>query len=169
MIYDGNGRPFDSLEAFNVEICRPTAFLGGTANSRGDNGGTSDPYTLFTVTGDVLVKLYGVCTTDLAGATATLEVGVTGNTAGLIAQTTATDIDNTDIWRHNTPAVGVESIGNIPTNIIVNGLDIIETVGTADITSGNIYYVCLWRPITIGKDEAGVSIAGKVEKAGTQI
>lgn len=164
-----NGRFFTSLDSYNVAICRPTPFVGATTNGRGDDGGTSDPYTLFTVEGDVIVKLYGVCTTLLAGATATLEVGVTGNTAGLIALTTATDIDENEIWRSTVPALGIEAVGNIPTNIIVNGLDIIETVATADITSGNIYYVCLWRPLTEGATAAGVSIRGSVAPAGTQI
>ena len=168
MIYD-NGRPFSSLDSFNVEICRPTAFVGGTTNARGDKDGTDAAHTLFTITGDVIVKFYGVCMNLLAGATATLEVGVTGNTAGLIPQTLATDIDANEIWINSVPILGVEAIGNIPENIIVNGLDIIETAATADITSGNIYYICLWRPLTTGQDAAGVSIVGNVVKAGTQI
>lgn len=149
MLQDANGNKHLTLDSFNSAKCAPTAFAGGTTNARGDDGGTNDPYTLFTVTGDVLVRIFGVCTTLLAGATATLEVGVAGNTAALIAQTTATDIDADEIWNDTSPAVGVDTLANITgPHVIVNGLDIIETVGTADITAGNIYYICLWRPLS---------------------
>lgn len=150
MLQDENRNPHAALDSFNSVKCAPTAFAGGTANARGDNGGTSDPLTLFTVTGDVLVRVFGVCTVDLVSAGGgTLEVGVTGNTAALIAQTTATDIDANDIWNDAAPTVGTDTLANLTgPHIIVNGLDIIETVGTADITAGQIYYVCLWRPLS---------------------
>lgn len=149
MLRDANNQVHAALDSLNVARVAPTAFNGGTANARGNDGGTNDPFTLFTVTGDVLVRLFGVCTTLLAGATATLEVGVTGNTAALIAQTTATDIDANELWNDSTPAVGTDTLANITgPHVIVNGLDIIETVGTTSITSGNIYYICLWRPLS---------------------
>jgi len=72
---------------------KTATFAGGTLNARGDIDGTGNPATLFTVTGTVLAVVFGHCTTNLDGATATLEVGVASNTAAIIAQTTATDID----------------------------------------------------------------------------
>lgn len=129
------------------QIASVTAeFDGGTTNARGDHDGTGDPATLFTVTGDVLVVVFAKCTEDLAGASATIEVGVTGNTAALIAQTTATDIDNGDVWRDSGPAVGAEAL-NDPI-AIVGGLDIIETIATANITGGELTYYCLWIPLS---------------------
>jgi hypothetical protein len=121
-------------------------FDGGTGNARGDSAGTGNPATLFTVTGTCLIIVFGHCTTLLAGATATLEVGVVGNTAAIIAQTTATDIDANEVWRDTGPALGVEAL-NDP-QVIVGGLDIIETTGTADITAGVITYYCLWFPLS---------------------
>jgi hypothetical protein len=47
---------------------------------------------LFTVTGTVALQIFGVCSVNLAGS-GTIEVGIAGSTAGLIAQTTGTDID----------------------------------------------------------------------------
>lgn len=146
---DVNQVPFTNIDSFGVVKSAPTAFVGGTTDARGDSGGTQASYTLFNVTGDVLVRIYGVCTTLLASTTGTLEVGVTGNTAALIAQTTATDIDANEIWNDSTPVVGVELLSNVlGPYIIVNGLDILEKTATADITSGNIYYICLWRPLS---------------------
>lgn len=71
-----------------------SAYDGATANAHGDHDGTADPYTLFKVDGDVVISdLWGVVNTAVVSAsnTGTLEVGVTGNTAKLIAQTTAGD------------------------------------------------------------------------------
>lgn len=141
-----------ALDSYNVAKCVPTAFAGGTTNARGDDGGTNDPYTLFNVTGDVLVRMYGVCTVDLVSAGGgTVSVGVTGNTAGLIALETATDIDANGIYLSATQVAGTVALATVPGPfLIVNGLDINEYIGTADITAGNIYYVCLWRPLTAG-------------------
>lgn len=123
-------------------------YTGGTANSHGDYDGTGMPYTLFTVTGDVIIKaIWGVVNTDLAGATATIEVGVTGNTAGLIAQETCTDLDDGNIYTSATNAIGVARMGDSGALTAINdGLDIIETLGTANVTSGQIDWYVIWMP-----------------------
>ena len=79
MIIDSNGHELTSLDSFNVAVVRPPAFTGATDDTRGNDGGTNDPYTLFNVTGDVLVRMFGVCTVSLTGASATISVGVAGN------------------------------------------------------------------------------------------
>lgn len=169
MLYDGNGRPFSALDSYNVAICRPTAFAGGTANARGDDGGTDDPHTLFTVTGDVIVRLWGVCTTDLTTTTGTVAVGIANNAGLLLAALAAGDIDAGEIWNDATPAVG-DTLANIAgPYVLPNGADIIETIATADVTAGNIYYICLWRPVSMGQDAAGNSIASDVKATGAQI
>lgn len=127
-----------------------TTFTGGTANSTGDFDGTGNPFTIATVTGSVLVKVMAVCTTNLAGATATLEVGIAGDTAEIIAQSTATDIDAGELWHDATPDSGIETSSVIAEKIIVNGADIIGTVGTANITSGVIDFYIFWKPLAEG-------------------
>jgi len=122
---------------------KPRTFTGGVG--LGKQGAT----TLFTVTGDVAVKLFATCTTDVAGALATIEVGITGNTACLLAQTTGTDIDAGETWLDATPALA-EAIDLSTVNIIASGADIIETVATADATGGVITYYCFWRPLSAG-------------------
>ncbi len=170
MILDDNSRPFAALDSYNVAISRPPAFAGATTNDRGDSGGTGTPYTLFNVTGDVLVRIWGVCTLTLVGATATVQVGVTGNTAALIVLETATEIVTNGIYASATQVTGAVALASVPGPFVVaNGLDIIETVATADITAGNLYYICLWRPVTVGQTAAGVSIEGSIVAAGTQI
>jgi len=72
--------------------------------------------TLFTVTGCVAVRLFGVCTIDLTGS-GTIEAGISGNTAGLLAQTTGTAIDANEVWIDTAPATiealpAIQIIGN---------------------------------------------------------
>jgi hypothetical protein len=92
------------------------------------------------------MKLFGFCTVDLVGATATIEVGTAKGTPALIAQSTATDIDANEIWHDATPDASVE-LSTVAAEKIV-GQNVIQTVGTANITAGSITYVCLWRPLT---------------------
>lgn len=150
MLFDQNFNPYPE-NAYTPVKSSPGAFVGGTANARGDFDGTGNPTTIFTVTGDVKLRIWAVCTTDLVGDTATLELGVTGDTDALIAQTTATDIDANELWVGATPSLGVDDYADIPGPLVVaNGLDIIETVGTANITAGELYYICLFQPLTAG-------------------
>jgi len=121
-------------------------FAGGTTNDPGDVTGTGNPATLFTVTGTVLVKLFAACETDLAGATATLIVGTAKNTSGLLAITTATDLDQDEIWHDATPDASVE-LSSVLTEKVVNQ-NVIQTVATADITSGVLRYICIWKPLS---------------------
>jgi len=110
--------------------------------------GSVAAHTIYTVTGDVLVSVFGVCNTNLdSGGVATIEVGIAGNTAVLIAQTTATDIDDGEVWIDNAPA----TVEAVPASSVLNdGTDIIATVGTATITAGQIDFYCLWRPLESG-------------------
>jgi hypothetical protein len=126
-----------------------SAYTGGTANTHGDYDGTGMPYSLFTITGDVVIRgIWGVINTDLAGATATIEVGVAGNTAGLIAQETCTDLDDGGIYASATNAVGVAAVPFSGAMVAVNdGADIIETLGTANVTAGQIDWYCIWAPV----------------------
>ncbi len=147
------------LDGFNIELSTPSAFIGGTTDARGDKDGSNSAFQIYTVTGDVLVRIWGFCTTVMAGASATLSVGVTDNVAVLIALTTATDIDANEVWLGAAPsAVKVDALSDVAsTQIIMGGANIIETVATADATSGNIRYVCLWKPLSSDGKVAGLS------------
>lgn len=145
---DANRQVIDFADG--VVVKKTITFDGGTENGIGDHDGTGDPFTIFNVTGAVLVKVFGVCTTDLAGATATVEVGVSGSTASLIAQTTATDIDENDIWHDATPDAPIEAYSVATQNIIGNSQDIIGTVATANITAGVIDFYCIYQPLSDG-------------------
>lgn len=141
---DANGVPFTEWYVESKSV----TYAGGTADAVGDIDGDNNPNTLFNVTGVVLLKLIGVCETSLVGNTATLEVGVTGGTATLIAQTTATDIDEGELWHDATPDTKVEASSVMTENIVKD--DVIETAATANITAGVITYYAIWKPISEG-------------------
>jgi hypothetical protein len=134
---DGNYVPIPSNEAFKLEST--WTFVTSTTGATG-------AHTLFTVTGNNLVQVFGIVDTDLTGA-ATLEVGVAGNTAGLLAQTAnATTLDDGEIYVDATSATGVETLPG--TFIINDGADILMTIGSTAITGGVIDFYCLWRPLS---------------------
>jgi len=129
-----------------------SSFDGGTTDAHGEDGGANDPYTIFTVTGDVLVAaVWGVCNTSLVGA-ATLEVGVVGNTAKILAQITdATTLDDGDLYTDDGTEAGADYVVPAGGWIALNdGADIIETTGTTNITAGQIDYYCIWAPVEDG-------------------
>ena len=147
------------LDGYNVAISYPPPFTGATANTRGDVNGALDPMDIFIVRGEVKAIVYGVCTTSLEGATAVISLGVQGNTSLFIAGTTSTDLVAGDVWFDTTPTEvkGITET-NISSNVVrylTNSSNIVENYATADTTAGNIYYVCLWLPISKdGKVEA---------------
>jgi hypothetical protein len=129
-----------------------SAFTGATTNAHGDITGTGNPYSLFTVTGNVVLKaIWGVCNVSLTGASGTVEVGIAGNTACLLAQETATEIDAGGVYVSATQAVGgAFAAGSGALFVLSGGLDIIETVATTDIAAGQIDYYCIWAPAEPG-------------------
>ena len=133
---DANRKGFDSNEAFRL-----TSEWTFVENETGDQV----EHTVFTVTGDVIVTVWGQCKTDIVGA-GTMEMGIAGNTAAIIAQiANATTLDNGENWVDATP----ETVSTLPgTFILNNGANIILTIGTADLTAGVVDFACLWRPIS---------------------
>ena len=128
-------------------VTKAVVFDGATTNGIGDFAGTSNPYTLFTVTGTVAMSVIGVCSVNLASTGGgTEEVGTALTTAGLIAQTTATDIHANDIWHDATPDASIEAITILVPKIVAQ--DVILTTGTADVETGAITFYCMWAPLS---------------------
>ena len=108
---------------------------------------------LFTVTGSVIARTFAICTTALeSGGASTIEVGVTGATAIIIALTTSTSIIANEIWLDNSPTVIVDALPAY--QIIPNGLDIKQKITDATITAGLLTYYCIWEPLSSGANVA---------------
>ena len=115
--------------------------------------GTGDsPVTLFTVTGDVICKVVAAVSTaltsDLSGGT--LEVGVAGNTAILLAQATAngTSLAVGTSWTDATPTQKGDVVSVTADVVIANGENIILTIATSNITGGVINFYCVYTPLS---------------------
>jgi len=133
---------------------RTITFAGATADAWGNDGGALDDSAIYTVTGLVFVQLIAECTTSLTGATATLEVGITGDTAIFMPTETSTQIDAGQIWFNDAAnaAYGIiggetAAAGNLP-EYALNGNDIILTSKTEDTDTGVLDFFCIWRPIS---------------------
>lgn len=115
-----------------------------------DDTGAQDAYTIFTITGDVLLQVFGICDVALVGASATVELGVAGNTAALIPLTTAANLIAHEIWYDTTPTLTVEQIDvmGARTFVVANGQDAILTIATADLAAGDVDFYALWRPLS---------------------
>jgi len=117
-----------------------------------DDTGAAAAYTIFTVTGDVMVQVFGLCQVALtSGGAATCELGIAGNTAALIAQTAFDDIDQYETWQDAGPEANP---GNVATAmgayfVIANGVDVIFTIGAAALTAGDIDFHAFWRPLSL--------------------
>ncbi len=103
---------------------------------------------LFTVTGAVKISVIATCSETLVGA-ATLECGIAGTTAGIIAQIAdATDLAAGEIWADATPTLALDTLANSELNFVMgNGQDIFLTVGAAAITDGTITFNIVWSPV----------------------
>ena len=133
------GQPVNLLKRIVRHFIKTVTFDGTTWGDVGTD-------TIATVTGRVLLThMSAYCSTSLTGSTATIELGSPDNTASLIAQTTAEDLDTSDFWRDATPEVDVVAA----TTDMLFSADIFLTTRAAAVTAGVIEFVFLWLPISV--------------------
>ena len=148
-ILTGKARPNDAA-SYAVDVGQWRHAIGNYNFT--DDTGAAAAYTIFTVTGDVMVQVFGLCQVLMdSGGAATIAVGIAGNTAAIIAQTTATDLDAYETWQDAGPEANP---GNVVTAlgayfVIANGADIILTVGAADLTAGDCDFHAFWLPLSV--------------------
>ena len=116
-----------------------------------DDAGAQGTFTIFTVTGDVILYVFGLCQVLIdSGGAPTIELGISGNTAALIAQTVGKNLDAYETWDDATP---VANPGDVSTAlaahfVIANGADVILTVATADLTAGDVDFHAFFMPLS---------------------
>ena len=122
-------------------VIKTVAFDGGAGS------GAVGTVALFTVTGAVYALIVGYCTENLteAGATATISVGVAGDTACVIALVNAVDIDSGEIWFDATPA-NHEVLAGIGGTFLATS--VIATIAAQNVTDGTIQFVAFWTPLS---------------------
>jgi hypothetical protein len=148
-----NGLPQDTQRIIAVGVGGGWMGIAKRRYSFAVDAGAQGALSMFTVTGTVLVQVFGVCQADLTtgGGAATVALGIAGNTAALIASTTATGIDQYQTWQDNATENNPGPVDlTARTFVITNGADIILTIATADLTAGIIDLYCFWTPLSAG-------------------
>jgi hypothetical protein len=113
---------------------------------------------MFTVTGTVLARVFGVCQTALtSGGAATVALGIAGTTAGLIPITPFDDVNQYNIWQDATPEANPAALVAANPSVITNGADILLTIADAALTAGVIDFYCLWTPLSAGATVVAVA------------
>lgn len=103
---------------------------------------------VFTVTGDVIIRLIPVITTDVtSAASANVRLGVVGNTDAMIVDSLSTGLDARGIWVDQTPDNEIESDERIRGYIVTDGNDIVLTL-SAQVDAGVIRFYCFWTPLS---------------------
>lgn len=109
---------------------------------------TSGTVNLFTVTGDVIIRVVAVCTTNVAsGAAGSVSVGIAGATDSILPSTLGTDLDAREIWHDNAPDSEIEALSVLKEYIITDGNDVILTC-SAQIDSGVIAFYAFAVPLS---------------------
>ncbi len=114
------------------------------------------PVSAFTVTGAVMLRIFGVTgATPLASTsnTGTLAVGISGSTTIYLGTTTAdgTNFTAGAVWIDTSPTLKSEAF--VAANLVwhlVSSSTIIVTVATNNMTAGILTLYCEWRPVSSG-------------------
>jgi hypothetical protein len=139
------------------QVRRASATIVFDGGTEGGIGETDAVDTVFVTTGSVeILRIVPFCLVDLAGASATLSLGVLSDPDSILGVTTATGIDADEYWLADT---GSETpLTAVPAALkdIETSEDIVVETKTADITGGSIRFDVLWRPLTDDGELVGV-------------
>lgn len=113
-------------------------------------GGAASNTTWFTVTGEVLIEyIAGWCVGTLgeAAPTATITLGVTGNTALFIAATNSTALTTGLFWVSATPTANGIAVPAALKGIAITD-NILSACATQNTNSGTLRVDCWWRALS---------------------
>ncbi len=123
-------------------------FVAGSTGALGN-------HVIFTVTGAVKVRMYAVCTTNVAmtGAGATISLGIVGTVEQFIAATAGDALDAGELWFDASPTTLVDLdcvVGGtiMQKTAIGDGTDIIYTIAVDTLASGVVEFMAEYEPIT---------------------
>jgi len=137
-------------ESDNVRahLFRVGGFGGGWAHKDLNLVSTAAVATIFTVTGEVIVRIVAYVGSAFSSAAgANVAVGIASDPDAILPSTLATDLDQGDIWHDNSPDSDIEALSTIRAYIIVEGADIIITPD-AVVDWGICEFYAFWTPIS---------------------
>lgn len=124
-----------------------------------DKGGAwttaNSPITLFTVTGQVYLRVHGAFTTLMVSTanTGTLAVGFSGQTTLLLGTTTMNGTNGilNSVWTDTAPTVTAKAIATATElGFLVSNQNVILTIATNNMTAGGAILFCEWEPLSPG-------------------
>ena len=112
-------------------------------------------YAILTVTGDVLLKIFGVCTTAVTTTVGvgTCSLGIAANVAFILPVIVGDLLAVREIWHDATPDSEIENTSAIRSVIITDGNDVTLDTLVANFTAGVIRFYYTWLPLS---DDANV-------------
>ena len=142
------------VAAIKAETDKIAAFIAGGGIGSGivrktvTFANTGVDVALFTVTGDVIVRLVAVCGTACESAGG-CNIQVVANSVALIADTACTSIEAGEIWHDATPDAEVEAASVLREFIISDGNDIsIDVENAKQVDSGVLNFYLIWTALS---------------------
>lgn len=140
---------FNTATYTNATVQSATPVAWTTANS---------PITLWTVTGAVLCRVYGVASTLITSTagTGTLAAGITATPTLYLGTTPANGTTNfiaNSVWVDTTPTTLSKALAAINSQggwVLASNSNILLTVGTNNMTAGGMTLYCDWIPVSSG-------------------
>jgi len=118
--------------------------------------------TIFVTTGDVLLKLFGVCRVSLTRASlkSTLVTGASALTRILPVITDGRDLIVNEIWQDATPTETVEAtVGRVSGGMIASAAQVLQASGlkgqlirvqnSGSFLTGIVDFYCTWKPLSV--------------------
>jgi hypothetical protein len=135
--------------------------MNGCATEFGDWGNTHNyaDYTfnatgvgqknILTVTGDVLLRVFGICKTAVVTVgVGTCSLGVASSVAAILPVTVGDNLIANEIWHDPTPDSTIENLSVARAVIISNGNDVTLDLLLATFASGVIRFYYSWLPLS---------------------
>jgi len=106
---------------------------------------------LLTVTGDVLLRMFGVCTSAVVtfGNVGTRSVGLAANWAYILPVIVGDLLVAREIWHDATPDSEIENLSAVRSLIVTDGNDVTLDLLVAAFTSGTIRFYYTWMPLSL--------------------
>jgi len=150
-------RPYSALD-YDVPLIVPKSYPKShrLRESTGMNriqkditfSGDSGAIPLFTITGDVIVRIIPVIIDDLGSTEgAKIRLGTTTSTNAIISDTLATNMVARKIWHDISPNSEAEPESVRPDYIVTDG-NIIQLSLDKQVDSGSISFYCYWSPLS---------------------
>ena len=114
------------------------------------NATATGQHTVFTVTGDVALRLFAICKTAVVtvGGVGTCSLGIATDVAAIIPVTSGDALLANEIWHDASPDSPLENLSVARSLILSNGQDVTLDLLVAAFTSGVIRFYYTFKPFS---------------------